>query len=304
MLEPEMKRKLALKVGVEEGRCKDKIPIRDVYAFEAINYKITRDHLKEIDWLDICCGSGTILERIDGYFEKHICRKIGYIGIDIEHRYIKECEEVKSARNLGDLLRQCEFHVIEVEALQETSQWGQFDFVTVLNVLHEIQNPIRSLPSLLLKMGRYCKESGSIMVVDMVDLPDLEYAAITWDREKIKKIFSVLVKDEGVQDENKISVELEHIAVERAERRVPVVKIHLYKDQLSELLKCKEEDDYRKLERRLKSAVVESLKEKEKELLIAIGEYAKTRSATDKKVLTMLWSYWACMKALAEGNEA
>ncbi len=176
----------------EACRCKDHIEVREILAFHTAGDMISRRKSTNtpIRWLDICCGNGNILTNIRTSLPRN-CSSIEYYGVDFDRKYIRECEKAIKDNNLDThLASKPKLHIQDIQ--NPLPRWNQFDFVTLLNVLHEIP-PFHIYDVIRNALDR-CKYSGMVFIVDMCPLPHLEWKAITWSSQDLEDLISPLLK--------------------------------------------------------------------------------------------------------------
>ncbi len=279
-------------------RCKDHIDIRETISLVIVkgllkNHR-SRNPQKPFRWLDLCCGRGTILNHFDSALNDFITG-LEYWGVDAEPRHIEACKKIIRKKKLYHNFKFRNHDVTRVLAQSD----GQFNFITLLNVLHEI--PPKDLFDVLIAAIDRCKPTGQLLIIDMEELPHLEWKAITWSKDSMTKLFTPFLKNK----ENIGHSKHQAFCASSYHRTVDVAVIEIYKKSL----------DLNKLKKN-KSALKEQFNTNLKVLLSemqrSISEFmidefekandsdGKTKDSVNPLLRNMLWKYWAVTEALQE----
>ena len=274
-------------------RCKDRIDIREIVAFETVCAMIARRGPgNPVRWLDLCCGNGNVLGQIRQALGES-CGAVEYHGVDLDLRHIEECRDVIRSNELADHLAAVDVGVHDVS--NRLSELGKkFDIVTLLNVLHEL--PPFDIYRVIGNAVERCKRGGVVLIVDMCALPHLEWRAITWSRELLARLVSPLFGSPGR------AITVQHaIPVSIYPRTVDVVSVKLPRSSVnSELLSGRRTSARTS---RLQRLVRDCLEEKRRELseAISVGGQSGGLRSHNRDLQRRLWEFWAVSDALDKG---
>jgi len=136
----------------------------------------------KLKWLDVCCGSGRILETLAENKGDYLNR-IEYYGYDISNDFLRLTE--KTAEKVGI---SCKTKVGRIDDLNKYFSGQEFALISIINSLHEL--PLTCVPELFLTLLKLCQKDGSIYLFDLTRVPyDFpEPGAITWNVDTINKI--------------------------------------------------------------------------------------------------------------------
>ncbi len=193
-------------------------------------------------------------------------------------------------------IRTINFDVMDVKHLLNMKDLPKYDFVTLLNALHEVK--VTELSEVILLMSKLCKEEGLILVVDMEKLPHLEWEAITWNKMDIKEIFSPVVNKPD--DVNVAATLLPAVAV--SQRSVPVYHMRLFGRDL----KTKNMGSKKAIEgvtKDIKHAIIKCLYRKRNEVSSVLEDYTSKRATKSigKPSVEELLKLYALYRACNEG---
>ena len=177
-------------------RCKEQIDARQVIALMHVKdvLRNLRPTGKQRDflWLDIGCGRGSILGQVP-YILGRDAKSVRYVGTDLDKSYVSECKS--AIRGLGNQIGDSSrAFVSDIAGKRLDTEERQFDYVTILNVLHEI--PPSALFNLFASAIERCKRGGAVTIIDMGELPHLERHAIPWPAKMLRRLVSPLLRPE------------------------------------------------------------------------------------------------------------
>ncbi len=282
----------------EACRCKDKLDMREVIAFNTLTTLLhPRKRIPNtVRWLDLCCGRGSLLAQWMSLGEE-ISKRVEYQGFDRESAHVKECCRIIKEKDLGTRVR-ADVHDVTHSLLG----WkiGKFDFVTLLNVLHEI--PPFEIYDVLSNAFRHCKSGGSLLLVDMCWLPHAEWRAIAWQREYLNQLLQPLLRNQELPNILPGNAE---IAVYR--RKVEVFSVLLARKRVHEALFADSDEilrrDFQKNVRRcltkMKSDVSKRIVKTYERPDSSHGKDAKPDLSREEMLKQLLWTYWAISESLA-----
>ena len=142
------------------------------YAIEraslALSQRWLREHGRDADVLDYCCGNG--LDSI--YLAKHGARQV--TGIDISDVSIRNCRELARAEGVDDRVR---FETMDAEAL--TFPDNSFDLITEYGVLHHLD-----LDRSMAELARVMKPGGHLLGTETLGHNPL----IRWYRQRTPEL--------------------------------------------------------------------------------------------------------------------
>lgn len=284
-------------------RCKDRIDIREVIAFDTVGFIIEKRRPSRaaapIRWLDLCCGNGNILSQFGESHQDHM-PQVEYYGYDIDRKNIDECREIIRKNNLDRRLAHVKVEVVNLD-ISPIPGKKKFDIITLLNVLHEI-NPF-NIFSLLKKAMERCKKNGVILIVDMCCLPHLEWKAATWTKEGLKELVSYFLR--GDKETCNIKESTCEIAV--YPKKVEVFSLRLWRNKVEE--KLIDIWDQKQEEKKQKKIIFNYLKKKKEKLARQLYNiYDERSNIKDEKgykniTLKILWEYWWVCEILLNKSE-
>lgn len=190
---------------------KDEIECHDcrLFTYDHINLAQILFHFihksePKLEWLDVCCGPGRVLQFVGDCFEKENIPYIMYVGYDKDHFILGQCEKngYRASFTKENFLTLTGF----VNELHENveNHWkipDRYDRVTLILSLHEIQAV--HIPNLILTLFHLCKKDGTVFLFDL-ERPRLikdfnerenEEGAVYFSREEFKDIIQVLEKE-------------------------------------------------------------------------------------------------------------
>jgi SAM-dependent methyltransferase len=277
-------------------RCKDQIDVREVIALthlkELLESRQLRKRKKPLRWLDLCCGKGSILHHLPSALAG-LCKHLEYCGVDIEPDHIRICKATAKKDGLKGQLAGISFVTHDVRRPLEASL-GAFDFVTLLNVLHEIEP--RHLYNVLAFAVRRCAPHGKLLLIDMAQLPHLEWNAICWPKGHLERLISPLFR---VGHSAVASSDPTHVVT--FNRSVEIVSLTMRKRALNKATLQPVSTAARK---RFQQNVRKTLKAMQAEASNAIQDtYDRAQDPTKElksppDLRQLLWRYWAITEAL------
>jgi len=177
----------------EAERCKDKTDFREANCAVAMRCFFKDSNKSDWEWLDLACGRGNLIEHCCESFETDSI-KIHYHGLDKGDRYKNDFELFVEEKNLDKHLAEINFMIADFTSWKkcflETKGFSKYDWISFINVLHEIDPA--EISAILLSMIKYCKKDGFLYFSDLEKLVEPEAGAITWTLEEMKEIFDLL----------------------------------------------------------------------------------------------------------------
>lgn len=275
-------------------RCKNRLDNREIAAFLNLSHIITTRSGTTIKWLDLCCGNGNILAQIDKTIREKVS-KVEYYGFDIDKGNVDECKKIIFSKKLDQRLAKVKVDVVNLDSSPIPGD-GDYDIITLLNVMHEI-NPFNIFPLLRKALDR-CQKDGVVVIVDMIDLPHLEWGAVTWSTEHLKAVISYLTKDENITSlDEKISLLI-------FERKVDIYCLKLEKKHVNEDIFSIWNSE---MEVKKRNNIINCFLEEKKKMLsdqLTKIYYEKenkdnSREDLESKVSKILWEYRAVCEYLS-----
>jgi hypothetical protein len=135
-----------------------------------------------VSWLDLACGEGQILTGVQKGFAEAERRKIAYTGFDRMDAYLRGTEKIASASGL-------QAHHMEVgnlSALSEMLPGKAYDFITLINAVHEIDP--KQLAAVLVDSLLRLTQHGILYAYDMESIEPAELGAIPWTAGEFQSI--------------------------------------------------------------------------------------------------------------------
>ena len=146
----------------------------------------------EIRWLDLACGRGQIISRLQANLPTQDRKRIHYFGFDINNDHVREAEKISKEQGFATSV----FEIGELSKFASVVPSSpKFDFITLTNTVHEIV-PF-GLPNLLYECISRLSNTGLMYAYDMELLPKtaLELGAIPWSFQEISSIVSSLYEE-------------------------------------------------------------------------------------------------------------
>lgn len=270
-------------------RCKNRIDIREIVAFESIREIIrTGKKRSTVKWLDLCCGNGNILLQVKKSMGRS-ATQIEYFGFDIDKNNIDECEKIIHLEELDKCLAGINLDVVNLDTSPIPGD-NKFDIITLLNVMHEI-NPFGIYPLLKNALQR-CKRNGVLLIVDMINLPHLEWSAITWSGNTLADLLSYFIKDENI-----ICLD-QTLTIPTYQRAVDIFSLKLNRKDIDEGIFFNWES--KKEENKRKKIIIHCLEKKKqmlsqqlKRIYIEREHIVSSKEDWESKISKILWEYWA-----------
>ena len=157
----------------------------------ALNHLITivqNPDKDDVNWLDIGCGQGHPILHLDNCIDEDFQNKINYFGVDLKQDYVQMVRKKCSQLNL----KSNDVKVVELSNISSKFIDKKFDFITLINIIHEL-NP-RILSEILIWSILHLNNDGVIYVHDLEKLEKPEFGAITYTNNEIRKILNELYK--------------------------------------------------------------------------------------------------------------
>jgi len=284
------------------SRCKDTVDVRETTAFDYLRFILNSTKGSrapagngKVTWMDLCCGRGSILNHIPGALSNAMHR-VHYYGVDNEPKHIEVCERL--GRDLGLPGSLGHFHAASCDATQDLRtrfKSKRADLVTLLNVLHEI--PPRGLFDLLTSAITICKGTGRIIIVDMVELPELERGAVTWSKGDIERLTRPLLKPSALP-----------LIVSSFQKSVSVVTFEIRKSWV-DLRKLEGDRALAKREftRNVKAILRDMQAQVSKAVIRMLDDHDKIRESgkpmkepDERPLAQLLWKHWTIAEALSQ----
>ena len=156
-------------------------------ALGVLRHRVLARCASEITWLDIGCGNGQVLHGIEGVVGASCVRNIHYVGCDGCARYCEEAE--RFAREQG--LHEPVIHWLRIETLWEHLQGMRADFVSIINVTHELDPP--TLAATLCDALCCVSDTGLLHVHDVRFLDRPELGSVCWDTSEVETVLDPLL---------------------------------------------------------------------------------------------------------------
>lgn len=147
-----------------------------------------------VKWLDLACGEGQILASLAQGFEADVRKKIEYTGFDRMDAYLRATEKIASTTGLA----RYETQVGNLSAIGRIFSQGRFDFITLINVVHEIDP--QHLALVLVDATLRLSEGGVLYIYDMESIEPAELGAITWRAGEFQSIAATMFEALGVSE--------------------------------------------------------------------------------------------------------
>lgn len=272
-------------------RCKDLIDMRELAPLMHIKRLMLARPNTNVRWLDIGCGRGSILQHVPLVLEG-LAKKLHYVGLDIERSYTQECEN--TINKLGRRIGRAEARLFDVTRNRLTPDFGKFDYVTILNVLHEI--PPSCLYTVLVSAVERCCRGGAITIIDMARLPEPEQRAIPWPKKYWRRVLAPLLKQPQAHA----------VVVAELTRSVPILETTLLKNSFDLIASTqKRHGQARKFARNSRRLLWQLRRELSKRIDGELGrlhtenDNGHVLQSCEREVAALIWQYHAITEALS-----
>ena len=246
-----------------------------------------------IKWLDLCCGNGNILSQISDTIGDR-SSSIYYHGLDIDIKYVNKCNKIIKNKQLNEKLAYVKIEVHDITKPFKSDV--KFDIITLLNVLHEI-NPFNII-SIFKNALVNSKQNGLLLIVDMCELPHLEWKSITWSRDTLSQIITPFLKNK-----NDINTLVSPVPINIYPRSVNIIALRLKKDmfdmsKFSNLSESIDEIVINCLKTKMDSISKQIIKIYEMNSDLFMNKNNEKLNSINSSFSKLLWEYWSVNERL------
>lgn len=153
------------------------------HALIGLRKKLSNAELENLHWLDIGCGRGQILSKIDQIFHVNDRKKIFYCPFDGKKEFVIQAQQ--KALSL-DIVSPKYIHGTFGSFRELISVDQKFEYVTLINCVHEI-HPF-FFPELIYDILLRLSPHGELFIYDMEALKKPELGAITWTANEVSNL--------------------------------------------------------------------------------------------------------------------
>jgi SAM-dependent methyltransferase len=240
----------------------------------------------EVKWLDLACGEGQILTTLESGFEAGVRNKIAYTGFDRKDSYLLTTEKIASMAGLARYQTQ----VGSLSAIGSVFAVDRFDFITLINTVHEIDP--RHLALVLVDATLRLADGGALYIYDMESVDPVELGAIAWLGGEIQSIIAAMLEAFGVGQYHPSVVRWSHKT--RNGWSLIVKREHLAGVSNLEAMKLTAEAATRAKVYELLQQKIETCKK----VLESLTTYGAETAEERKEVQALLYDFWALNRAL------
>lgn len=242
--------------------------------------------INSLNWLDLACGKGQILNNIEQVIPAERRNKINYIGFDVSKEFAQRTEKRAKELFVNPRVEICDLVFFE----KYLNDSDKFDIITFTNTAHEITP--KSLSETFVSATCRIDVNGFLYVYDMEQLPHPELGAITWNGKDIHRIFSNMLTSIGVKKESLPDVAIwphKSCTCWNLQLHRKHIKIDSLNDKRIKMLEATEK------------SIEETLKNKFLNIhtqLDTISQYGSQTISEQEETIKLLFEYWAISKAL------
>ncbi|HUT61343.1 MAG TPA: methyltransferase domain-containing protein [Phycisphaerae bacterium] len=163
--------------------CGEYDQVREMLVCQELMSSLNHDPERQIRILDVGFGERSVFRLLVSHFNDDR-QRLAYVGLDSSIDAVSRARLVFEG-NSGGWHEPPVFEVGDILADRSPAEDNKFDFVFLLNTLHEI--PAHRCIDLLTKLVQKTCSNGRVLIIDMVALPtgQEELCAISWSAQEV-----------------------------------------------------------------------------------------------------------------------